>query len=95
MKRPPYLQIIPIVGFILMALGFAGYVTDPEYSYESLFILGLIMLIIPYGILVFSSKKASEKLADIQEKESMDGFVYYMDGEPSGNDASITDLTKR
>ena len=53
------------------------------------------MLIGCYAFLTLRSRRSSEELASIEKDESLDGYVYYMDGMPEENDATIVDLTRR
>lgn len=95
MEKPLTAMISTLVGFVLMIIGFAGYASSPEALYQAVFVIGLLVLIGSYCFLTARNKKASEQLASIEKEESLNGFTYYMDGEPEDNDATIIDLTRR
>ncbi len=95
MERPQVLMIASLSGFVLMLIGFVGYVMNPTTAYEAVFILGLIALAVSYGLLSIGNRRASSELRSELNDEAVNGYVYYMDGEPSDNGATITDLTRR
>ena len=95
MERPKVLMIASLSGFVLMLIGFVGYVMDPATAYEAVFILGLIALAVSYGLLSIGNRRASSELRAELSDEAVNGYVYYMDGEPTDNGATITDLTRR
>ncbi len=95
MERPKVLMIASLSGFALMLIGFVGYVMDPATAYEAVFILGLIALAVSYGLLSIGNRRASSELRSELSDEAVNGYVYYMDGEPTDNGATITDLTRR
>ena len=95
MERPQVLMIASLLGFVLMLIGFVGYVMNPTTAYEAVFILGLIALAASYGLLSIGNRRVSSELRSELNDEAVNGYVYYMDGEPSDNGATITDLTRR
>lgn len=95
MEKPLIAMVSTLVGFVLMIVGFAGYVSSPEAMYQAVFVIGLLILIGAYCFLTARNKRASEQLRSIEREESLNGFTYYMDREPERNDATIIDLTRR
>lgn len=83
------------LGFVLMAAGFIGYLSDDSDPYTWLFALGFVVLVASYVLITMGSRQADAELDAVYEQEAMDGYVYYMDGEPSPMEATITDLTRR
>lgn len=82
-------------GFVLMAAGFLGYLSDDSDPYTWLFAAGAAVLVASYILIAFCSRRANAALNSIYEEDAMNGYVYYMDGEPSPMEAAITDLTRR
>ena len=95
MEKPFAAILSTLVGFVLMIAGSAGYVSTPKVLYQAVFIIGLLALIGGYAFISVRNKASSEQLRSIESRESIDGYVYYMDGEPERNDATIVDLTRR
>lgn len=95
MKRTSTAVLASTVGFVLMAAGYVQYVRTCANVYTGVFVLGLAMLIGSYAYLWLSSKRIDAKLAEIAEKEAVDGYVYYMDGEKAPMEATITDLQRK
>lgn len=84
-----------LTGFVLMAAGFAGYLSDDADPWTWLFAFGAVVLAVSYILTTRGSKKADAELDALYEEQAMEGYVYYMDGEPSVMEATITDLTRR
>lgn len=95
MEKPLIAMVSTLIGFVFMIVGFAGYVLSPKAGYQAVFVLGLLVLIGCYAFLTLRSRRSSKELASIEKDESLDGYVYYMDGMPEENDATIVDLTRR
>lgn len=95
MERARLFLLLAVIGFVLMIAGFAGYVIEPWLLYEVLFIAGLAVMLGSYAMLMLSDRKQGERVEELREREAVDGYVYYLSGEPSENGATITDLTRR
>lgn len=95
MQRCTMLIVTAAVGFVLMAAGFVGYLSDDADPWTWLFALGAVVLAASYILIARGSRQADAELSSIYEEEAMEGYVYYMDGEPSPMEATITDLTRR
>lgn len=78
-----------------MAVGFAGYLSDDADPWTWLFAVGAVILAVSYIMITRGSKKADAELDALYDEQAMDGYVYYMDGEPYRMEATITDLTRR
>ena len=81
-------------GFVVMLAGFAGYVASPETAWLALFAVGLIVMVVPYVMLNFENKRSGRRMKEIEDDETVNGYLYYMDGDPSPTDASIADLRR-
>ncbi len=86
--------ISAMVGFALMLAGFIGYVYDPKIVYSVIFIIGLAIMVASYLLLYANNKRIMASVDALNEEESANGYVYYMDGEPMGLETEILDLTK-
>ena len=101
MDRSPLMLIAAVVGFIAMVAGFAGYVIDPKTSYAAVFAVGLILLMAAYVLLSIENRSSIENrridaaAQVIDDRESAEGYVYYMHGVPEDNPATIVDLRER
>ena len=92
MERSQLLLVAAVAGFAIMLAGFAGYVIDPQTYLAALFIVGLILLIASYALLSMENKRVSAEVEAVNERESAEGYVYYMYGAPEDNPATIVDL---
>ncbi len=95
MDRSPLMLIAAVVGFIAMVAGFAGYVIDPKTSYAAVFAVGLVLLIATYALLSIENRRIDAAAQVIDDRESAEGYVYYMHGVPEDNPATIVDLRER
>ena len=95
MDRSPLMLIAAVVGFIAMVAGFAGYVIDPKTSYAAVFAVGLVLLIAAYALLSIENRRIDAAAQAIDDRESAEGYVYYMHGVPEDNPATIVDLRER
>lgn len=95
MDRSPLMLIAAVVGFIAMVAGFAGYVIDPKTSYAAVFAVGLVLLIATYALLSIENRRIDAAAQVIDDRESAEGYVYYMHGAPEDNPATIVDLRER
>ena len=95
MDRSPLMLIAAVVGFIAMVAGFAGYVIDPKTSYAAVFAVGLILLMAAYVLLSIENRRIDAAAQVIDDRESAEGYVYYMHGVPEDNPATIVDLRER
>ena len=94
-----YLLLASALGFILMLVGFVGYVFSPSAAFEVVFVIGVILLVIGYAMLYLMNRSLSTEVRQNESQEDEDGFFYILDEDysapsaPAG-DATITDLTK-
>lgn len=95
MQRCTMLILTAVLGFVLMAVGFVGYLSDDADPWTWLFIIGAVVLTVSYILVSRGSKKADAELDALYDEQAMEGYVYYMDGEPYEMEATITDLTRR
>lgn len=92
--KTSYMFALAVIGFVLMAAGFVGYVTNPSSVFSWLFGIGVVMLAIGYALLSLANRQACDDVATLRAQEERDGFFYIMDTDysaPTG-DATITDL---
>lgn len=94
MQRADQFLILSIVGILLMIAGFAGYVARIETVFGIMFVVGLAMLIGSYYVTTRLYREVESELLAMEEDEALNGYVYYMSGEPSENGATITDMTE-
>lgn len=91
-----YLLLASALGFILMLVGFVGYVFSPSAAFEVVFVIGVILLVIGYAMLYLMNRSLSTEVRQNESQEDEDGFFYILDEDysaPAG-DATIIDLTK-
>ncbi|MDO5853183.1 MAG: hypothetical protein Q4Q62_03850 [Thermoplasmata archaeon] len=95
MEKPRLFLLLTAVGFVVMLAGFAGYVIEPTSACAAVFVAGLAVMAVSYAMLHVANRRTSADIRLIEEDESVNGYVYYMVGEPEENGATITDLTRR
>lgn len=84
-----------VAGILVMLVGFIGYVLSPETVWLALFVVGLAVMILSYFMLHALDRKATHEFRRMEDDEAVNGYLYYMDGEPVDDGATITDLTRR
>ncbi len=87
--------IASVVGFFLMLAGFIAYVASPATAYETVFVVGVVLLTLGYG-LVYMGNRLTMAEARRTDAEEWEGFFYIMDENYSApaEDARIEDLTR-
>lgn len=83
-----------IIGFILMLVGFVGYMNDPANAYTFVCAAGIVILGASYAYLTILGHNITKIAMSIDRDEAENGFIYYMDGAPVDNGATIIDLTE-
>ena len=88
------LVVLSAVGLIVMAVAFVGYVSDPVDAYVHVFIIGVIVLAIGYGLINVSGKLAMSGLSRQLYRYEEDQFEYILDEDyvPEESDAEVVDL---
>ncbi len=86
--------ITSAVGFILMLAGFVAYVTSPATVYEAVFVIGVVLLTLGYGLVYMGNRSAIAE-ARRTDAEKGEGFFYIIDEDYSASvgDARIEDLS--
>ncbi len=86
--------IASVVGFILILTGFVAYVALPATAYETVFVVGVVLLVLGYELVYVGNRSAmaEARRMDVEEGE---GFFYIMDEDYSASteDACIENLT--
>lgn len=95
--EPKYLVVASLVGFVLMVVGFVGYVFDPEVAYQAVFVVGVVLLAIGYALLYLMNRDTMMKVRDVEPDEERSGFFYILDADYSApvDDVPIIDLRGR
>ena len=90
------LVVASAVGFVLMLVGLAGYIAEPNAAFQATFIVGVVLLVAGYTLLYLLGKKAATDYMAEESDEEENGFFYILDEDysaPAG-DATIEDLTR-
>lgn len=92
-----YLVIASAAGFVLMLIGFIGYVAAPSIVFQSVFIVGVVILAAGYALIYILGRKAVMEYRAEESDEDENGFFYILDEDYSApvGDATIEDLSKR
>ncbi len=85
-------QFGAVVGFLIMVATFVAYVFDPERSYELMFIIGLVLMVLGYVISYLENRKALEEYYDVTDEAYIS--VLCDDYVPFTDDTVIEDLTE-
>lgn len=94
--EPKYLVLASAIGFILMLVGFVAYVASPGVAYQSVFLIGVMLLVAGYAMIYLMNRQAGAEIMAREEEEERDGFFYILDEDysaPAG-DACIEDLSR-
>ena len=95
--EPKHTVMAAVAGFVLMLIGFIGYVAAPSIAFQSVFIVGVVILAAGYALIYILGRKAVMEYRAEESDEDENGFFYILDEDysaPAG-DASIEDLSGR
>lgn len=97
MMEPKYLVLTSLTGFVLMVIGFAGYVISPSAAFQAVFAAGVVLLAAGYILLYLSHRSVVSEVRAEEREEDEKGFFYIMDEDYSASvgDTTIEDLTRR
>ncbi len=87
--------VVTMIGFVIMLIGFVMYVITPLSIYITAFAIGLVVMVAGYILVNHNSRSVMTQVEALNEEETINGYVYYMSGEPMGLQTEIVDLTKR
>ena len=94
MDRMSVSLLIAVAGLAVMVCGFAAYVfVEPSTTWIALFVAGLVVLIAAYLFVQREGRRATAELEAVLKTEAVEGYIYYLDGEPEENGARIEYLT--
>ena len=94
--EPKHLVLASAIGFILMLVGFVAYVASPGVAYQSVFLIGAVLLVAGYAMIYLMNRQAGAEIMAREEEEERDGFFYILDEDYSApvGDACIEDLSR-
>ena len=88
--------IVLAIGIVLMAIGTFQYVVGLNWSYETVFIIGFILMVVPYAYIMYDNLTARKNLETEENKEDRDGYLIVLDEDyvPTEQTTEIIDLDR-